>query len=226
MKAAFSTIFTVLFLDQISKVWVKLSMHQGEQIAVFGKWFYIHFLENPGMAFGFEFGGVYGKIALSAFRIIAVVLISRYLFKFIKEGYSTGFIICASMVLAGAIGNIIDSAVYGLLFSDSPPIPGFVASFLPEDGGYAPFLMGNVVDMLYFPLFSFEWPQWMPFVGGNHFEFFRPVFNIADSSITLGLVFIFIFQKRFFSHLSTEEMDEEFQSEEVSPAEEPGLERS
>jgi signal peptidase II len=195
-------------------------MFQGEQLPVFGNWFYIHFLENPGMAFGFEFGGDYGKIALSIFRIIAVILISRYLVKFIKDGYPTGFIICSSMVLAGAIGNIIDSAVYGLIFSDSPPIPGFVASFMPEDGGYAPFLMGHVVDMLYFPLFSFDWPEWVPGVGGNHFEFFRPVFNVADSAITLGLTFIFLFQRKFFLMVHMEEKRDVETSDEIADLDE------
>lgn len=198
MRAAIITILTVLGLDQISKVWVKLNMWQGEQFPVFHDWFYIHFLENPGMAFGLEFGGEWGKVALSLFRIVAVFLIARYLLRFIRAGFHTGFIISASMVLAGAMGNIIDSAVYGLIFSESPPIPDFHAELFPSDGGYAPFLMGKVVDMLYFPLFSFDWPEWMPWIGGDHFEFFRPVFNIADASISVGLGLILVFQKRFF----------------------------
>jgi len=173
-------------------------MWQGEQFPVFHDWFYIHFLENPGMAFGLEFGGEWGKLALSLFRILAVVIIGRYLWQFIKADFHKGFIICASMVMAGAMGNIIDSAVYGLIFSESAPIPGFYATLFPEDGGYAPFLMGKVVDMLYFPLFSFYWPEWVPFIGGDRFEFFRPVFNIADSAISVGLALIIIFQKRFF----------------------------
>ncbi len=173
-------------------------MYQNEKFPVLGEWFYIHFLENRGMAFGFEFGGEWGKIALSLFRVLAVILIGRYILRFIKQGYHPGFIICSSMVMAGALGNIIDSAVYGLLFSESPPNIPILAEFMPADGGYAPFMMGNVVDMLHFPLFTFIWPDWVQSIGGTEFEFFRPVFNIADSAITVGLALIFIFQKRFF----------------------------
>ncbi|NND93954.1 MAG: lipoprotein signal peptidase [Flavobacteriales bacterium] len=198
MRQALITLLSVLTIDQVSKVWVKLNMYQNEKFPVLGEWFYIHFLENRGMAFGFEFGGEWGKIALSLFRVIAVVLIARYIYKFIKQEYHPGFIIFSTMVLAGALGNIIDSAVYGLVFSESPPNIPITAEFMPSDGGYAPFLMGNVVDMLHFPLFSFNWPDWVPSIGGTEFEFFRPVFNIADSAITVGLACIFIFQKRFF----------------------------
>ena len=198
LRQALITIFSVLAIDQVSKVWVKLNMYQNEKFAVMGDWFYIHFLENRGMAFGFEFGGEWGKIALSSFRVVAVILIARYIYRFIQKNYHPGFIICSSMVLAGALGNIIDSAFYGLIFSESPPNIPITADFMPNDGGYAAFMMGNVVDMLHFPLFSFNWPEWVPKIGGTEFEFFRPVFNIADSAITVGLACIFIFQKRFF----------------------------
>ncbi len=187
-------------------------MYQNEKFQVIGDWFYIHFLENRGMAFGLELGGEWGKLALSVFRVIAVILISRYLLKFIREKYNPGFIICSSMVLAGALGNIIDSAFYGILFTESPPNMRIVAEFMSDSGGYAPFMMGNVVDMLHFPLFTFDWPEWVPKIGGTEFEFFRPVFNIADSAIFVGLALIFLFQKRFFPEEGLKEvlsMDEE-----------------
>ncbi len=201
-----------MFVDQTSKVWVKLNMYQNEKFSVFGDWFYIHFLENRGMAFGLELGGEWGKLALSVFRVIAVVLIARYLIKFIREQYHPGFIICSSMVLAGALGNILDSAFYGIIFSESPPNMRIVAELMSDNGGYASFMMGNVVDMLHFPLFTFNWPEWVPKIGGTEFEFFRPVFNVADSAIFVGLALIFIFQKRFFPQEGLREvlsMDEE-----------------
>ena len=170
-----------------------------ESIPVLGHWFYIHFIENPGMAFGLEFGGEIGKLALSLFRIVAVVLIAIYLYKLIQKKVSNGLIISISLILAGAIGNIIDSSFYGLLFSESSYFTP--AQFLPEGGGYAGFLHGNVVDMLYFPLFEGSFPSWLPFWGGDHFLFFRPIFNIADSAITIGVFLILLNQKRFFKTL-------------------------
>ena len=199
MKKALFTVFTVLFLDQALKIWVKMNMYLTEKIPVAGDWFHLHFLENRGMAFGMEFGGDWGKLALSIFRIVAVIVIAYYLRHLIKQKVHNGLIICGSLVLAGALGNIIDSAVYGLIFSDSPAIPGMTASFMPQEGGYAKFLMGDVVDMLYFPLANWYWPNWIPWIGGEHFEFFRPVFNISDTAITTGLITIFVFQKRFFA---------------------------
>ena len=167
----------------------------GEEYNVLGSWFKIHFIENYGMAFGFEFGGEFGKIALSIFRLIAISLIGVYISRLCKQGAHGGFIASIALIFAGALGNMIDSAVYGLLFSDSYHQ---LAVFLPETGGYAGFLHGWVVDMLYFPLFHGTYPHWFPFVGGQPFLFFRPVFNIADSSIFIGVISIILFQHKFF----------------------------
>ncbi len=173
-------------------------MYLDESIGVAGDWFYIHFIENPGMAFGFEFGGEMGKLFLSVFRIVAIGFIAYYLRNLIKQRAHSGLIICVSLVLAGAAGNIIDSAFYGLIFSESPRFSPELAVFLPEGGGYASFLHGKVVDMLYFPLIDGYWPDWVPGLGGDRFQFFRPVFNVADSAISVGMALIFINQKRFF----------------------------
>ncbi len=173
-----------------------------------GNWFIIHFTENNGMAFGMEFGGDWGKIALSVFRIIAVTVIGYYLFKTAKQGAKPGLIIAGSLIFAGALGNILDSAIYGLVFNDSYHQ---ISEFMPEEGGYAPFLFGKVVDMLYFPILSGTFPDWFPFWGGEPFLFFRPVFNIADSAITVGIAMIIIWQKRFFD-------EEESSSEEPAEA--------
>lgn len=170
-------------------------MYLGQEFSVFGNWFIIHFTENNGMAFGFEFGGEIGKIALSIFRIIAVGVIGYFLFTYAKKGAKTGLIVAGSLIFAGALGNILDSAFYGLVFNSSNHQ---IAEFFPPEGGYAPFLYGKVVDMLYFPLFSGTFPSWVPLMGGEDFLFFRPVFNIADSAITVGISMIFLFQKRYF----------------------------
>lgn len=168
----------------------------GEEIPVFGNWFIIHFTENRGMAFGMEFGGSFGKLFLSLFRIIAVGFIGYYLWTLIKKEASTGLIICLSLIFAGATGNIIDSAFYGLLFNESY---FQVATFFPPEGGYGTFLHGKVVDMLYFPIIQTTWPSWVPFYGGQEFLFFRPVFNIADSSISVGVIALIFFQKQLFT---------------------------
>jgi signal peptidase II len=184
----------VLLADQWLKIWVKTNMYLSQEFPVFGNWFYIHFTENKGMAFGMEFGGDWGKLALSLFRIFAVFGIGYYLFRLPKTTHK-GLKVSVALIFAGAIGNILDSAFYGLMFNDSF---NQLATFLPEEGGYAPFLHGWVVDMLWFPLLEGNFPEWFPFWGGEHFLFFRPVFNIADASISFGIGIILVFNKRFF----------------------------
>ncbi len=175
-------------------------MFLNEDFGIFGlSWARIHFIENPGMAFGMTLGGSYGKIALSLFRIVAVSLLAYYLNMLLKSKASKGLLISFALILAGAIGNIIDSAFYGLIFSESGYNASKIASFLPESGGYASFLHGNVVDMLHFPMFRGHFPDWFPFWANESFEFFRPVFNIADSAITIGVLSIILFQRSFFS---------------------------
>ncbi len=169
----------------------------GDEIRIAGNWFIIHFTENEGMAFGMKFGGNFGKLILSIFRIIAVIAIGWYLFNVSKRKESTGLIISMSLIFAGAMGNIIDSAFYGVIFSESKFHE--VAQVFPPDGGYGEFLHGKVVDMLYFPVLRGAYPQWIPWWGGNEFIFFRPVFNIADSAITIGVFILIIFQKKFFT---------------------------
>ena len=194
-KAALLTVLLILLIDQISKIWIKTHFTLGESISVTG-WFKILFVENNGMAFGIE---VLGKLFLSLFRIAAIALIGYFLYKLTgkKGSYKYGYIVCIALIFAGAAGNIIDSLFYGLLFSESTYRS--VAVVLPAGGGYAPFLYGKVVDMLYFPLFGFYWPQWVPFVGGEYFEFFRPVFNIADSAISVGVIVLILFYRNTFS---------------------------
>ncbi|MFW6275970.1 MAG: lipoprotein signal peptidase [bacterium] len=196
---AWLVIIAVLLADQIIKIWIKTSMIEGQEFNVIGDWFRIHFTENKGMAFGLEFGGDTGKLFLSVFRIIAVVGIGWYLRKLILEKMPVGLVISVSLILAGALGNIIDSAFYGLIFDHSV---NQVADFCPEDGGYAGFLHGKVVDMLYFPVFKGFLPSWMPFWGNDYFIFFRPVFNIADAAISTGVAMVLVFQKRYFKETS------------------------
>jgi signal peptidase II len=205
----------VLLIDQILKIWIKTNMAIGDEFSVIGRWCIIHFVENNGMAFGFEFGGEYGKIFLSLFRVAAVFGIGYYILKLVKKDIPMGFIACASLIFAGAIGNIIDSAFYGLIFSDSY---GQVAKLFPPGGGYATFLHGRVVDMFYFPIVSGNYPSWVPLLGGSDFQFFRPVFNVADSSISIGIFAIIIFYRREFSELTSK--DAGHIGDETTPSEE------
>lgn len=180
-------IATIIIIDQILKIWVKTHFYLGEDLTI-ASWFHLYFIENNGMAFGMELGS---KLMLTLLRIVAVGLIVYYICR-IKDNpqVKTGYIIVLSMIAAGAAGNIIDCMFYGVMFND--PMPPMVASMCPDGGGYAPLFHGKVVDMLYFPLFSFDWPAWMPWIGGEHFLFFQPVFNFADAAITVGIFILVI----------------------------------
>ena len=192
MKKSLLVIFLVLLCDQILQFWVKLSMTIGEHFSVFGDWFQIYFIENNGMAFGWELSGAqWGKIALGVFRIAAVILLFIFLIRLSKKQTKFGPIFGISLIIAGAIGNIIDCLFYGLFFSESTFTK--VATLFPADGGYSGFLQGKVVDMFYFPLFTI--PEWFPLWGGD--VFFSPIFNLADSAITIGVLYLIIFQWRF-----------------------------
>lgn len=221
-KKLLAIIFLVLIADQVLKVWIKTNMSLGQEFVIFKDWFIIHFVENNGMAFGFEFAGEYGKVFLSLFRIVAVIAIGWYLFRLVKEkNIRFGFLASISLIFAGAIGNIIDSLFYGMIFNHSY---GQVADFLPEGGGYAKFLHGRVVDMFYFPIIDTTIPGWFPFWANNELVFFRPVFNIADSSITTGILIILLFYRKEFNTLEqkdTEQTVETSAGEEVVTEENP-----
>jgi signal peptidase II len=197
VKKAALIIILILIADQVVKILVKGNMYMGESIRVFGNWFFIHFTENEGMAFGMKLGGEWGKLMLSLFRIAAVAALVIWLYRLTRTKIHTGLLISLSLIIAGATGNIIDSAFYGLIFNESTYMQ--VASLFPPEGGYASFLHGKVVDMLYFPIIDTTYPSWVPFLGGKELVFFRPVFNIADSAITTGVIILIIFQKKFFA---------------------------
>ncbi len=189
-------VFAVLLIDQAIKIWVKTSMTLHESIHV-TDWFYITFIENNGMAFGMQLGS---KIILSLFRVIAISALGYYIWLEVKRQAKTGYVVCLSFILAGAAGNLIDCMFYGLVFNASSPY--YLSYFVPFGTGYAPFLMGKVVDMFYFPLIETEWPLWMPFVGGEHFVFFSPVFNFADSCISVSVVWLLLFYREAISKMS------------------------
>lgn len=202
MKRPFIIIFLVLLIDQSIKFWIKTNMYLGQEFHIAGNWFIIHFTENNGMAFGLEFAGEYGKLFLSLFRIAAVAGIGYYLNYLVKTKAHGVLISGMAFIFAGALGNIIDSTFYGMIFSSSEYQ---LAQLFPEGGGYATFLHGKVVDMLYFPIISGHFPEWLPVWGGDYFTFFRPVFNIADSSITIGVILILLFQSVIFKEQPKDE---------------------
>ena len=192
----------ILLIDQAIKIWIKTHMFRGEKIHI-TDWFYIYFTENPGMAFGME---IFNKLFLTSFRIIAAGLIIWYIWKICKKAKDeipTGYIVCLSAILAGALGNIIDCVCYGAIFSESGYGFDKVASFVPVGEGYAPWFYGKVVDMFYFPLIETNWPSWMPFVGGEHFIFFSPIFNFADAAISCGIVALILFYSKYLSREET-----------------------
>lgn len=199
--AALVPVFSILLIDQLVKIYIKTHYTLGESVPVFGNWFILHFIENNGMSFGMEFAGTYGKLFLTLFRILAAGVIAWYLHTLVKKKAGLFLIVVVSLVLAGAIGNIIDCMFYGLIFSESFMYPASPAILFPSGGGYAPFLHGKVVDMLYFPIVDTTWPSWMPWVGGQEFQFFAPVFNIADAAITTGVLIALVFQKKLFKKM-------------------------
>ena len=186
----------VLLVDQLIKIWVKTNMTLHEQIEILS-WFKIVFIENNGMAYGMEIGS---KLVLSLFRVVAISVLGYYIIGQVKRQARWGYLVCLSMIFAGAVGNLIDSMFYGLVFNASSEF--YTSYFVPFGNGYAPFLMGKVVDMFYFPLIVTTWPDWVPFVGGNPYVFFSPVFNFADASISVGVVFLLLFYRKEISEIS------------------------
>jgi signal peptidase II len=191
-------ILAIILADQGLKIWVKTSMYYGQQINLLGSWFRLFFIENEGMAWGWKFGGNWGKLILTIFRLVAVVFGIFYIRSIVRKQYHRGFIICVCMIFAGALGNLIDSMFYGLIFSGSEDGSPLAVMF-PPHGGYAGFLHGKVVDMIWMPIIENKvLPSWIPFWGGERFTFFSPIFNIADASISVGVIVILLFQRRFF----------------------------
>ena len=186
----------ILLIDQVIKIWVKTNMTLHEQIEIFS-WFKIVFIENNGMAYGMEIGS---KLVLSIFRMVAISLLGYYIYGQVKKKARWGYLVCLSMVMAGAIGNLLDSMFYGLVFNASSEY--YTSYWVPFGNGYAPFLMGKVVDMFYFPLIVTTWPDWVHFVGGNPYVFFSPIFNFADASISVGVVLLLLFYRKEISEIS------------------------
>jgi signal peptidase II len=194
LRIAIIAVVAVLIIDQSLKIWIKTHMHLGEEIHVAGNWFILHFTENNGMAFGMELSGEFGKLFLSIFRIVAAAAIGYYAYTLIRKNAGTPMIVFISLIFAGAVGNILDSIFYGMIFTESD---FRIAELFPPQG-YAGFLHGKVVDMFYFPILEGHFPSWFPLWANEEFIFFRPVFNIADSAITTGVICIILFQSHFF----------------------------
>ena len=197
-RNVFLIICLIVFADQALKIFIKTHYYVGESHPILGEWFKLYFIENEGMAYGWKFGGDWGKMLLTLFRLAAVIFGVFYIKQIIQKKYHPGFTICVALIFAGALGNLIDSMFYGLIFENSSMETYNLAKIFPPHG-YAGFLHGNVVDMLYFPIIrNATFPVWIPFWGGQDFEFFRPIFNLADASISTGIIAILLFQKRFF----------------------------
>ena len=213
-------ILLIVIADQALKLWIKTHYNLNVPHKIIGSGFQLYFVENPGMAYGWKFGGNWGKMALTVFRMAAVIFGTWYLGKIVKEKHHKGFIICASLVYAGALGNLIDSSFYGLIFDKGMTFDPTINEYVNYNGlatfskqGYSSFLHGNVVDMLYFPVIHGQFPSWFPFWGGQDFEFFRPIFNLADASISTGVISILFFQKRFFKQRNAKEMHHTVETE-------------
>ena len=200
-------VIAVLFIDQIIKIWVKTSMYLHESIKI-TDWFYIYFTENNGMAFGME---IFNKFFLTSFRVIAAIAIAWLLVQYVKKNYKTGFLVCVSLILAGAVGNIIDCVLYGEIFSESTRAT--LANFVPLGEGYSDWFYGKVVDMFYFPIIDTHWPQWMPFVGGEHFIFFSPIFNFADAAISCGIITLILFYGKYLNDIMEKSTDKKAKKE-------------
>ena len=198
LRSAFAIITLVIIIDQALKIWIKTSFPYGHVLDMGGQhWAQLYFIENPGMAWGMELGGNWGKMILTLFRLAAVTFGTWYLIRIVRQKYSTGFIVCASLIYAGALGNLIDSMFYGLIFQESSYVTEHGVKMVAMGHGYGGFLHGKVVDMLYFPMVKSTFPTWMPLIGGKDYEFFSPIFNIADASISVGVITLLLFQKRF-----------------------------
>jgi len=218
----FLIVLLIVIADQFLKYYVKTNFELNTSKPILGQWFHLYFVENPGMAYGWKFGGNWGKIVLTVFRLGAVVFGFFYLGRIINQKYHKGFIICASLIFAGALGNLIDSCFYGLIFDKGMILNSQINDYLGYEGlavlskkGYASFLHGNVVDMLYFPIIHSSFPTWFPVWGGQDFEFFRPIFNIADAAISGGVISIILFQRFFFKNEQEVAPDFSFENNEL-----------
>lgn len=196
-------IVCVILLDQLLKIWVKTNFFYGEEYVI-TDWFRLLFIENNGMAFGMEFGS---KLLLTLFRVIAVTLFIYYIYRIKdKKFFQTGYLVCVSLITAGALGNVIDCVFYGVIFDN--PMPPFTATLFPEGGAYGTWFHGRVVDMLYFPLVEWNWPEWLPVIGGDHFIFFQPIFNLADAALSVGVIILILFYSKNFYAKEESEIEE------------------